>query len=102
MRSNSDFIIHFSKLSLSRVNYNDIDIIRKVINSLRGLTVFLKDREFRLRRNDLILFLRVDFAAGSNENSNELESEFENLEKKKSNSSEEEEFEDNENDDDNV
>ena len=45
--------------------------------------MFLKNREFRLRRGDLILFLKIDFVTRSNENNNKFKLKFENSEKKK-------------------
>ena len=45
--------------------------------------MFLNDREFRLRRDDLVSSLKIDFAMKSNENNDELELKFENSKKKK-------------------
>ena len=102
MRSNNNFIIHFSNLSLSRINYNNVDIIRKIINNLQDLTMFLKNHEFRLRRDDLVSFLKIDFAMRLNENNNKFKSKFENLKKKKSNSSKKKKIRNNKNDNNNI
>ena len=38
--------------------------------------MFLNDREFRLRHDDLVLFLKIDFAIRSNENNDKFELKF--------------------------
>ena len=45
--------------------------------------MFLKDREFHLRRDDFVLFLKIGFAMKSNENNNKFELKFEDFKKKK-------------------
>ena len=102
LRFNNDSIIYFSNLSLFRVDYNNANIIRKIINNLRNLIIFLNEREFHLRRDDFISFLKIDFAMKSNENNNKFESKFENFEKMKSNSSKKKEIKNDKNNNDNI
>ena len=49
--------------------------------------MFLNNREFYLRRDDLISFLKINFTIKLNENNDEFKSKFKNLKKKKTNNS---------------
>ena len=83
MRFNNDFIIYFSNLSLYRVNYNNVNIIRKITNDLQNLIMSLNNHKFHLHRDNLVSFLKIDFAIKSNENNDEFKSKFEDFEKEK-------------------
>ena len=49
-------------MSLSIENYDSINTIREMINSLRNIIIILKYRKLRLRHDEVVSLLKIRFA----------------------------------------
>lgn len=53
--------MHKTGMPLPRANYDDVDSIREVAESLRGLAMSLENQELRVRRNEVVSPLEAGF-----------------------------------------